>query len=103
MIGIDIVYLPEFKKKLNDSSVQKIFTDFELSQNKTQESLGGIFAAKEAFFKVIGKKENWLDVWIEKTKEGKPELRSELMDSNKKAQVSISHSGEYAVAVVVII
>jgi holo-[acyl-carrier protein] synthase len=101
MLGVDIVYLPDFYKKLKNSSLDLIFTDFELSQNKSQESLAGIFAAKEAFFKAVGKKSNWLDVWVEKTNEGKPELRSAL-DSYKKIDLSISHSKDYAIAVVMI-
>ena len=69
MLGIDIVYLPEFEKKLKNFSLEKVFLPHELSQNKSQENLAGIFAAKEAFFKAIGVKKNWLDVWIEKKKE----------------------------------
>lgn len=101
MLGIDIVYLPEFEKKLKDSPLEKVFLSHELSQNKSVESLAGIFAAKEAFFKARGKKENWLDVWIEKTKEGKPFLKSVLIE-DKKAEVSISHAGDYAIAIVMI-
>ncbi len=102
MLGIDLIYLPEFKTKLKTVQLGKFFLEIELSQNKTQESLAGVFGAKEAFFKAIGKKEDWLSVWIEKTKEGKPELKSTLIGSNQKAEVSISHSGDYAVAVVMI-
>lgn len=101
MLGIDIVYLPEFEKKLKDFPLEKIFLSNELSQNKSSESLAGIFAAKEAFFKAKGIKENWLDVWIEKTIEGKPYLKSILIEG-KKAEVSISHAGDYAIAVVMI-
>ncbi len=102
MLGIDIVFLPEFEKKFKNISLEKVFLPFELSQNKTTESLAGIFAAKEAFFKAIGKKENWLSVWIEKNKEGEPELKSPLLTNSQKTQVSISHAGDYAVAVVMI-
>lgn len=102
MLGIDIVYLPEFEKKIKNLSLEKVFLDIELSQNKTAESLAGIFAGKEAFFKAIGKKEDWLSVWIEKTREGKPEIKSLLIKSNQGAEVSISHAGEYAIAAVVI-
>ena len=102
MLGIDIVYLPEFKTKLKTLDLGKIFSETELEQNKNEESLAGIFAAKEAFFKAIGKKEDWLSVWIEKNKAGKPELKSTLINSNQKVEVSISHAGDYAIAIVMI-
>lgn len=102
MIGIDIVYLPEFEKKIENSPLEKVFLSHELSQNKTIESLAGIFAAKEACFKAIGRKEDWLSVWIEKDKNGKPQLKTLLLDKTKKIETSISHSGEYAIAIVMI-
>src|SRR5258708_3386251 len=101
MLGIDIVYLPEFKKKIK-KTLGKVFLPIELSQNKTPESLAGIFGAKEAFFKAIGKKENWLEVWIEKDPSGKPVLYSHLVSSAVEKEVSISHAGDYAIAVVMI-
>lgn len=99
MVGIDIVYLPEFKKRFRNISLGKAFLPIELSQNPKPESLAGIFAAKEAFFKALGKKENWLDVWIEKDHQGKPFLNSNLL-TGQKAQISISHAGDYAIAIV---
>lgn len=102
MLGIDIVYLPEFEKKVKNLSLEKVFLDVELSQNKTAESLAGIFAGKEAFFKAIGKKEDWLSVWIEKARRGKPEIKSFLIKDNQKAELSISHAGEYVIAAVTI-
>ena len=101
MVGIDIVYLPEFKKRIK-KSLDKVFLPIELSQNKTSESLAGIFAAKEAFFKALGQKESWLEVWIEKDQSGKPQLYSDLIAPLMKKEVSITHAGEYAVAAVLI-
>mgnify|MGYP001566851427 CR=1 FL=1 len=102
MLGIDIVYLPEFKKRFKNISLDKVFLSIELSQNPKPENLAGIFAAKEAFFKAIGKKENWLEVWIEKDKFGKPSLSSSLLKTDQKAQISISHARDYATATVFI-
>lgn len=102
MLGIDIVYLPEFRTKMKKLTLEKVFSAFELSQNVTSESLAGIFAAKEAFFKAIGRKEDWLSVWIEKDKFGKPKLKSLLLEAEQKAQVSISHAGDCAIAIVMI-
>jgi len=100
MIGIDLVYLPEFEARMKNSPLEKVFLDIELSQNKSKESLAGIFAAKEAFFKAIGQKEDWLSVWVEKSESGKPELKSTLINSNQKIEVSISHAGDYTIAIV---
>lgn len=102
MLGIDMVHLPEFKKMMGKFPLEKLFLPVELSQNTRIESLAGIFAVKEAFFKTIGKKENWLDVWVEKEASGKPKLYSTLIKNSQKAQVSISHAGDYAIAVVLI-
>ena len=96
-----MVFLPEFEKRLRNLELEKIFLSHELVQNKSLESLAGVFAAKEAFFKAIGSKEDWLDVWVEKTAEGKPLLRSTLVQ-NKKSELSISHSGDYVIAVVIL-
>ena len=118
MVGIDLVYLPEFEKKLKTLDLSKVFLPHELSQNKSVESLAGIFAAKEAFFKAIGKKEDWLSVWIEKNpsapfghtqgkgsgqvQSGKPKLYSTLISQEQKPEVSISHAGDYAIAIVIL-
>lgn len=100
MVGIDLVNLSEFKKRFKNIALDKVFLPTELSQNVKTENLAGIFAAKEAFFKAIGAKENWLDVWIEKDRLGRPSLNSTLLKTNQKAQISISHAGDYAVAIV---
>lgn len=102
-IGIDLVYIPEFQKRLERSGgIQKVFTDMELAHNPRLESLAGIFAAKEAFMKAIGKKIDWHDVWIEKEQSGKPLLVSLLLASGQKASVSISHASDYATAIMII-
>ncbi len=101
MLGIDIVYLPEFKTKMKNIPLENVFSSVELSQNKTTESLAGVFAAKEAFFKAFGKKEDWLSLWIEKDQFGKPQLKSTFINENR-VEVSISHAGDYAIAIVII-
>ena len=104
MIGIDLVYIPEFEQRLNATgSAEKIFLDSELQAHITQESLAGVFAAKEAFFKAIGKKLDWKDVWVEREPGGRPILKSIHLREHMQAALTISHSGEYAIAAVVII
>ncbi len=102
-IGIDLVHIPEFQKRLEQSGgVEKVFTGSELAQNSKLESLAGIFAAKEAFTKAIGKKSDWHDVWVEKKESGQPILVSPLLTAGERAQVSISHDRDYAIAIVLI-
>lgn len=102
-IGVDLVYIPEFKRRLERSGgVEKIFTDLELSQNQKAESFAGIFAAKEAFMKAIGKKIDWHEVWVEKKESGEPVIISLTLESGERARVSISHDGDYAIAIVLL-
>lgn len=102
-IGIDLVNIAEFQRRLEQSGgVEKVFTGSELAQNPRLESLAGIFAVKEAFMKAIGKKIDWHDVWIEKKGSGQPILASPMLALGERAQVSISHEREYAIAVVLI-
>lgn len=101
-VGIDLVLISEFQARLKEEgALDKIFLDSEREHTKSVESLAGLFAVKEAFFKAMGKKGDWLDVWVEKDLAGKPVLGSKLIQG-QEVQVSISHSGDYAVAVVVI-
>lgn len=100
-IGIDLVYIPEFQSRLRQSGgIEKVFTGPELAGNVKLESLAGIFAAKEAFMKAMGRKLNWRDIWIEKDSGGRPCIRSLALPYGNEAEVSISHAGEYAMAIV---
>jgi holo-[acyl-carrier protein] synthase len=99
--GIDLVQINDFKKRLdNDFLPAKIFVADELKNNNIN-SLAGIFAAKEAFFKALGRKIDWLEVWVEKSSAGQPIMRTDFLQ-NKKISLSISHSSDYAVAIVAI-
>lgn len=99
-IGIDLVHLTEFESHLSTlGGLEKVFTEYELTTHITLESKAGVFAAKEAYMKAIGAKINWLDVWVEKQNSGKPALH--VHDNSPTPQdISISHSGDYATAVV---
>lgn len=100
--GVDLVYLPEFKQRTESLPAGTIFTQAELDQNNSLESLAGVFAAKEAFMKALGRKNDWHDVWVEKTPSGQPILKSNILSANQSAAISISHDGDYAAAVVII-
>ena len=101
-LGIDLVQISEFRRRMGKGSLDKVFLPVELSQNSRVESLCGVFAAKEAFFKALGRKDDWLDVCVEKKSDGKPYIFSPLLPISQKAHLSISHTGDYAVAIVLI-
>ncbi len=109
-IGIDIIEVERVKKiaEKNLKFLERIFTSREVSyclkkRNKYQH-LAARFAAKEAFFKAIGRRINWKDVELFNLPSGKPQLkiRSKEKFSFVEAYVSISHLKEYAVAMVIL-
>ncbi|WP_099320666.1 NAD(P)H-hydrate dehydratase [Anaerococcus sp. Marseille-P3625] len=100
MIGIDIVEIKRFSFKKN---IIKIFTKEELDYASSKanycQSLAGIFAAKEACLKAYGLK---ISSIIRKKIEIRhinniPILYIDSVKTN--ASISISHDGDYAVAV----
>lgn len=100
MIGIDIVEIKRFSLKKN---IIKIFTKEELDYASSKanycQSLAGIFAAKEAALKAYGLK---ISSIIRKKIEIRhinniPILYIDSVKTN--ASISLSHDGDYAVAV----
>ncbi|OQA78981.1 MAG: Holo-(acyl-carrier-protein) synthase [Tenericutes bacterium ADurb.Bin239] len=100
-VGIDIVYIPRFvgKDKLAARILSKNELEiYNLRPNK-EEFLAGRFAAKEAFLKAI--KEGigriaFHKIDIKYQRDGRPEIHHD----GKVYPVSISHDGDYAVAIV---
>jgi len=103
-IGIDIQDAREFKKP------ERIFTASELeylaTKNNSTESMAGIYAAKEAFFKAVGtgvQKNQLQDVEILHKDTGEPYivLHNSLKENYEWANilVSISHTKTTAVSV----
>lgn len=109
-IGSDIIEVDRIKKlaEKNPRFLERIFTAQEISyclekRNKYQH-LAARFAAKEAFFKAIGRRIGWTEVELINLSSGKPQLniKSKERFSFKEAHVSISHLAEYATAVVIL-
>ena len=103
-IGTDIVYIPKMRKLMeNDAFIRKVFHSSEFT-GSTAEHIAGIFAAKEAFFKAINRKPDWLKVEIKSKKSGRPALETadELKDKFTDIDVSISHEKDYAIATVLV-
>ncbi len=99
--GIDIVHIPRIKAMLDDPELLgRTFTHSEL-RDKRPEHLAGIFAAKEAFLKASQVKVSRWDE-IEIGSKGKPRIIHSFADRCKSIDLSISHDGDYAVAIVII-
>ena len=94
-IGTDIIRISRFKD-IDGAMLKKIFHPSELT-NKSPEHLAGLFAVKESCKKIF-QKSDWLDFEIKKDKSGKPRLCSK---QKFDGDISISHDGEYAMAVVI--
>ncbi len=98
--GIDIIRIARIEKSLEKDSFKKaVFTESEIAYSKNAQSFAGIFAAKEAYLKAVGTGINCRLNTIEilHNSSGKP-----YINGVEKSDVSISHDGEYAVAVVIL-
>lgn len=104
MIGIDIVDIKKFKKKLEKKDfASKIFTDNEFHYSKSKanslQTFAGIFAGKEAIIKAY----NFNLAYILRKKIEIKHIDSKpivfINGEKTMAEISISHDGNYAIAV----
>lgn len=113
MIGVDIVKIDRIKKmvdRFGEKALKKYLNDSEIALIKKIESAAGFWAAKEAVAKAlktgIGKELFFKDIVIYKEKNGAPnfKLPKKIMEKYKicDTSLSISHDGDYAVAVAAI-
>ncbi len=116
-IGIDIIDVARIKKSIEEYGelfTSRLFTDAEMSycneKPNPYQHFAARFAAKEAFSKATGTGWNadfsWLEVEVVNEKSGKPNLHlaggtAEAI-GKKEVFLSLSHSGDYVTAVVVI-
>jgi holo-[acyl-carrier protein] synthase len=116
-VGIDIIEVSRIRKSIEDYSVSftgKIFTEDEVKYCSEKpnpfQHYAARFAAKEAFSKAAGTGWNsdfsWQEVEVVNEPSGKPRLRltgaSLKMFGQKRIFLSLSHSGDYVTAVVII-
>ena len=111
MLGIDIEQVNRFLNWENEK-LARIFTDNEIEyankQKNSAQHLCGIYCVKEAFIKAAdNKKIAFKNIEVLHTKSGKPyvNLNDEILNflnkiNKKHIEISISHTAEYAVAVV---
>lgn len=114
-LGNDIVEVARIEKAIkNENFVKRVYTEkeiLELNQKGKNKilSYAGRFSAKEAISKAIGtgvRNFNIIDIEILNNKLGKPEVffygnLKELL-KNKKIEISISHTKDYATAIAII-
>lgn len=104
-VGTDIVHIERFKEKFERNRwkfERDVFFEDEFIDDSS-EHLAGIFAAKEAVLKALDLAPgSWKVVEIRKRESGKPIIVFHGDKNNiKNCDISISHAGEYATAVVV--
>lgn len=110
-IGIDIVHIPKFKKALErwgDRFKEKLFTKSELAhcceRKFSEQHLAVRFAAKEAFFKALGKGIRFTDVEVANNQDGKPYIVFKLRTPHSalRTHLTLSHDGDYCIAQVML-
>lgn len=102
LCGVDIIYIPKLEKILKKGgALQRFLHPGEIKGSA--EHLAGVIAAKEAFFKAIGKVPDFLAIEVSSTPEGKPKITAAPeLSQYKSCDVSISHDADYSIAVVML-
>jgi len=114
MVGIDIVKIERIEKFINkfqNRGLKRFLSENEIANSKDNfKRIAGYWAVKEAISKAlkvgIGKDFSFHDVEISKDYRGSPiaNLSKKVLDSFliKDISISITHDGDYAVAVAVV-
>lgn len=113
MIGIDLIKTSRMNrmiKRFGEKALSKFLSKNEIKLIKNYKTAAGFWAAKEACSKAlgvgIGSTCSFHDITIFKTDKGAPKinLSPKLMDEFLISDISLSitHDGEYAIAVVAI-
>ena len=111
MIGIDLIKtsrMNRFMERFGDKALQKFLSTDEILLVKNYRNAAGFWAVKEACSKAlgvgIGRECSFHDIFISKTPKGAPVVtfsESIIEQFNiSDTSVSITHDGEYAIAVV---
>lgn len=113
MIGIDLIKTSRMNRlieRFGEKALHKFLSPDEILLVKNYKTASGFWAAKEACSKAlgvgIGHECNFHDIVIYKTSYGAPKLKlSEKLLENFNildSSLSITHDGDYAIAVVVV-
>lgn len=108
-IGVDIVEVKRIEgaiRKFGREFLERVYTEGEIkycnSKKYPYPSFAVRFAAKEAFFKAIGRKMGWKDIEVVHRERGRPFLKFKNLSEDHSLHLSLSHTRTYAVAMVVI-
>lgn len=115
-VGVDVVEIARIRRALQNPKTgqrfrQRVFTEGEIAycdrKRLAYESFAARFAAKEAMIKVLGRPVGWREIEVLRT-DGPPTVRlhgraREIADALGIARLflSLSHTGEVAIAYVV--
>jgi holo-[acyl-carrier protein] synthase len=104
-IGIDMDKVEKFNLDRNSSFIKNNFTlkeiDYAFSKSSPKETLCGLFCAKEAIIKALDRQDVLLrEIEISWDSSGRPiaKILKNGISAEGEFSISISHSGEYAVA-----
>jgi len=111
MIGIDLIKTSRMNRlmeRFGEKALQKFLTSEEIILVKSYKTAAGFWAVKEACSKAlgvgIGSECSFYDIVIYKTSKGAPKIKlsTKIIENFKikHSSVSITHDGEYAIAVV---
>jgi holo-[acyl-carrier protein] synthase len=115
-VGVDLIEIErvdQLLEKYGEKFLKRIYTEVEIkycSKKQNKGSFAARFAAKEAIFKAtglgLGKSMTWKDVEVINDEKGKPEVKlygrtAEIL-ADKTIQLSLSHSRDAAIAIVVV-
>ncbi len=111
MIGIDLIKIDRMERlieRFGDRGLHKFLSHDEITLIKTPRNAAGFWAAKEACAKAlgcgIGIECNFHDIILSKSPKGAPHitLSAKVRDYFRitNTSVSITHDGNYAIAVV---
>lgn len=111
-VGVDIVRVRRMKEALSRTPRlrERLFTEAEREYCETRpepfQHYAARLAAKEALTKALGWRPKWQEMEVEVDRKGKPRLLVKGALSQKlkgfTLHLSLSHEGEYALAVVVV-
>ncbi len=109
-IGVDMIEVARVQKAIerNPRFVDKVFTAVEVAYSEGKKSkfmhLAARFAAKEAFFKAIGRRISWTGIETYNLPSGQPLLRVPGGEDYgfSRSHISLTHIAATAVAVVVL-
>ena len=113
MIGIDLIKVSRMERlmeRFGDKALKRFLSQDEIKMVKNHKTASGFWAVKEATSKAlgvgIGSECSFHDITVHKNSKGAPflELSTNLVEKYKivDSSVSITHDGDYAIAVVAI-